>query len=160
MTVSRWNDPFRELMTLQDRMNRIFDDTLTRSGRREDDAFAGTWTPPVDIVETKDRLVLKAELPGFAEEEIQLRFDEGILCLEGERKFEKESEDEKYHCVERSYGRFSRSFRLPANVDGERISASFHNGLLVIDLPKREEARPKRIRIQAGGQGPEIPIKR
>src|SRR5512140_2800792 len=131
MAVIRWNDPFRELVTLQERMNRIFDDTLSRSsGHREEDAFAGTWTPPVDILETKDKLILRAELPGFVEDQIQLRFDDGVLTLEGERKFEKQSEDEKYHCVERSYGRFVRSFRLPANVAFEQITASFQNGLL------------------------------
>ena len=161
MAVIRWNDPFRELATLQDRMNRIFEDTLTRSsGRRDEDALSGSWTPPVDIVETKDRLVLKAELPGFTEEQIVVRFDDGILSIEGERKFEKESEDEKYHCVERSYGRFGRSFRLPANVDAERINASFQNGLLSIELPKKDEALPKRIRIQATATAPSIEIKK
>ena len=150
MTAVRRYDPFRELAGLQERMNRIFDDTLSSSSRREDEALAATWTPPVDILERKDRILLTAELPGFTEEQIHLRFEEGVLTLDGERRFEKEADDARYHCVERSYGRFSRSFRLPANVDGDSISATFVNGLLVIDLPKREEVLPKSIRIRTG----------
>lgn len=147
-------DPFRELVGLQERMNRIFDETLAGASRREDEALTTTWTPPVDILERKDRILLTAELPGFSEEQIRLRFEEGVLTLEGERRFQKEADDARYHCVERSYGRFSRSFRLPANVDEEAISATFVNGLLVIELPKREEAPPKSIRIRTGGTPP------
>lgn len=150
MTAVRRSDPFRELAGLQERMNRIFDDTLSGSSRREDEALAATWTPPVDILERRDRILLTAELPGFTEEQIHLRFEEGVLTLDGERRFEKEADDARYHCVERSYGRFSRSFRLPANVDGDSISATFVNGLLVIDLPKKEEVLPKSIRIRTG----------
>lgn len=150
MTAVRRTDPFRELAGLQERMNRIFDDTLSSSSRREDEALAATWTPPVDILERRDRILLTAELPGFTEEQIHLRFEEGVLTLDGERRFEKEADDARYHCVERSYGRFSRSFRLPANVDGDSISATFVNGLLVIDLPKKEEVLPKSIRIRTG----------
>ena len=151
MTAMRRHDPFRELAQLQDRMNRIFDDTFSAATRREDEALAATWTPPVDVLEKKDRIVLTAELPGFAEDQIQLRFEDGVLRLDGERRFERETDEARYHCVERSYGRFSRSFRLPANVDEEGISATFVNGLLVVELPKREEARPKSIRIRTGG---------
>ncbi len=147
MTAVRRYDPFRELATLRDRMDRIFEDTLS-GARREDDALAATWTPPVDVLEKRDRIVLTAELPGFTEDQIHLRFEDGVLTLDGERRFEKEADEARYHCVERSYGRFSRTFRLPANVDEERISASFANGLLVVELPKREEARTKSIRIR------------
>lgn len=158
MTAMRRHDPFRELAHLQERMNRIFDDTFSAATRREDEALAATWTPPVDVLEKKDRIVLTAELPGFTEEQIQLRFEDGVLTLDGERRFEKEGDDARYHCVERSYGRFSRSFRLPANVDEEGISATFVNGLLVVELPKREEVRPKSIRIRTGG-GAAIEVK-
>jgi HSP20 family protein len=152
MAVIRWNDPFRELAALQDRMNRAFESTLGRAGRSEEEQlFTGTWAPPVDIYETKDRMVLKAELPGFDEKQIQLRFEDGVLSIEGERKFEKEHADENYHRVERSYGKFVRSFSIPATVDNERISASFHNGVLTVELPKREETKPKQIKIQGGG---------
>ena len=154
MAAVRRYDPFRELASLQERMNRIFDDTLSGTSRRDDEALAPAWTPPVDVLEKKDRIVLTAELPGFTEDQIRLRFEDGVLTLDGERRFEKELDEARYHCVERSYGRFSRSFRLPANVDEESISATFVNGLLVVELPKREEARPKSIRIPAGGAKP------
>jgi HSP20 family protein len=131
-------------------MNRIFDDTISGATRREEDALAATWAPPVDILEKRDRIVLTAELPGFTEDQIRLLFEDGLLTLEGERRFEKEVDEARYHCVERSYGRFSRSFRIPANVDEERITAGFQNGLLVVELPKREEARPKSIPIRSG----------
>ena len=102
--------------------------------------------------------MLKAELPGFDENQIHLRFEDGILSLEGERKFEKENADENYHRVERSYGRFVRSFTIPSNVDNEKISASFHNGILTVELPKREETKPKQIKIQA--KAPAIEVKK
>ena len=101
-------------------------------------------------METKDKLVLTAELPGFTEEQIQINFEDGVLSIEGERRFEKESKDESYHRVERSYGKFLRSFSLPANVDSQKISAVFTNGLLTIELPKREETKPKSIKVQIG----------
>lgn len=146
MAIFRVSDPFRELATLQDRMNRIFHDTMARG--QDEEIFTGTWAPPVDIFETKDRIVLKAELPGFKEDQIQLRFDNGILTLEGERKFEKETGDENYHRVERSYGKFQRSFTLPTMIQNDKIEASFNNGVLTVSLPKREETKPKQIRIQ------------
>ena len=147
MATIRWNDPFRDLAALQERMNRVFEESL---GRRQDEELTtGTWAPPVDIYETKERVVLKAELPGFTEKQIQLRFENGILSLEGERKFEKEHGDENYHRVERSYGKFVRSFSLPTTVDHEKILAHFENGILTVELPKREETKPKAIKIQA-----------
>jgi HSP20 family protein len=154
MAAVRRHDPYRELASLQERMNRIFDDTFSSATRREEDALAATWAPPVDVLEKRDRIVLTAELPGLSAEQVQLRFEDGVLTLEGERRFEKDADDARYHCVERSYGRFSRAFRLPANVDEERISATFVDGLLVVELPKRDEARPKSIRNRTGGSGP------
>ena len=142
----RFTDPFRELAALQDRVNRAFDSTLTRN--RDEELFTGTWAPPVDIFETKEKTVLKAELPGFDENQISLKFEDGILTIEGERKFEKENGDENYHRVERSYGKFVRSFTIPTNVDHEKIAASFANGVLTVELPKREETKPKSIKIQ------------
>jgi HSP20 family protein len=154
MTAVRRTDPFRELAGLQERMNRIFDDTLGNASRREDEALSATWTPLVDVLEKTDRIVLTAELPGFTEDQIHLRFEDGVLTLDGERRFQKEADEARYHCVERSYGRFSRSFRLPANVDEEAISATFLNGLLVVELPKREEVAPKSIRIRTTAAPP------
>jgi HSP20 family protein len=158
MNIIRWNDPFRELATLQSRLNQAFDTTLSRPARNEEELLTGAWAPPVDILETKEKTVLKAELPGFDEDQIHLHFEDGILSLEGERKFEKENADENYHRVERSYGRFVRSFTIPSNVDNEKISAAFHNGILTVELPKREETKPKQIRIQA--KAPAIEVKK
>jgi len=149
MNLIRWNDPFRELAALQSRLNQAFDSTLARPARSEEELFTGTWAPPVDIMETKDKTILKAELPGFDESQIQIRFEDGVLSLEGERKFEKNDGDENYHRVERSYGRFVRSFTIPSNVDNEHISAAFDNGILTVELPKREETKPKAIKITA-----------
>lgn len=167
MAVIRWNDPFRELAALQERMNRAFDSTLSQSERSsQEELFTGSWVPPVDIYETKDRLVLKAELPGFDEKDIHLRFQEGVLTIEGERKFEKESGDENYHRVERSYGKFHRSFSIPTNVDTEKIAAHFQNGILTVELPKREETKPKQIKIggsaaaSAGAPAPPIEVQK
>ena len=148
MPLIRWNDPFRDLATLQDRLNRAFDSTLATRGR-EEDLFTGTWAPPVDIFETKEKTVLKAELPGFDESQIHLKFEDGILSVEGERTFEKKNGDENYHRVERSYGKFVRSFTIPTNVDHDKITASMQNGILTVELPKREETKPKSIKIQA-----------
>jgi HSP20 family protein len=147
MNIIRWNDPLRDLAHLQERLNRAFESTLAPRGR-EEDLFTGTWAPPVDIYETKDKTILKAELPGFDESEIQLRFQDGTLSLEGERKFEKDEKNENYHRVERAYGRFVRTFTIPVNVDHEKIAATMQNGVLTVELPKREETKPKAIRIQ------------
>jgi HSP20 family protein len=151
-------DPFRELAALRERLDRAFDESLTRSPRGNEEIFTGTWVPPVDIYETTDKLVLKAELPGFREDQIHLRFDDGVLTLEGERKFEKETGDETYHRVERSYGNFQRAFTLPATVAADRIAASFDNGILTVELPKREETKPKQIKIGASGKSPAIDV--
>jgi HSP20 family protein len=159
MAVIRWNDPFRDLAALQDRMNRMFEGTVART-RNEEELFTGTWAPPVDIYETKDKITLKAELPGFEEKQINLRFEDGVLTLEGERKFEKETGDENYHRVERSYGKFVRSFAIPAGIEGDRIAASFSNGVLTVELPKREETKPKQIRIEAGAPKPALEVKK
>ena len=159
MNLIRWNDhPFRELASLQNRLNQAFDTTLSRSARNEEELITGTWAPPVDILETKEKTVLKAELPGFEESQIHLNFEDGILSLEGERTFEKENGDATYHRVERSYGKFVRSFTIPSNVDNEKISAAFQNGILTVELPKREETKPKQIKIQA--KSPAIDIKK
>ena len=143
MTVYRFSgDPFRELADLQERLRRAF-------GENEE-LYTGAWVPPVDIYETKDKLVLKAELPGFREDQIRLRFDDGVLTLDGERKLEKETGDETYHRVERSYGNFQRAFTLPASIAADGISASFENGILTVELPKRNETKPKQIKIEGG----------
>jgi len=151
MNLVTW-DPYRELSSLQDRVNRIFGGAQTRR-ERDEEMSLGAWIPPVDIVEEKDRILLTAELPGFKENDIQVQMEGSVLALRGERKSETEREGRTFHRMERSYGQFVRSFTLPNNVDRERIKASFANGLLEIELPKREEARPRQIQI-TGGNGP------
>jgi HSP20 family protein len=145
-------DPYREFAMLQDRLSRSFGSTFGR-GDREDESLAA-WAPPVDIAEEKDRILITAELPGFKPDEISIQTENGMLTLSGERRFEKETSDKAFHRVERSYGRFVRSFSLPNNVDREKIEARFVDGLLQIELSKREDAKPKTIKI-AGGTSPE-----
>src|ERR1700693_3685097 len=144
-------DPYREVGSLQDRFNRIFGSALPRRDRDEEMSL-GAWIPPVDIVEEKDRIRMTAELPGFKENEIEIQMEGGVLTFRGERRSESEKEGRTYHRMERSYGQFIRSFTLPNNVDRERIKASFENGLLQIEMPKREEAKPRQIKI-TGGNG-------
>ena len=145
MAVVRW-DPFRDLNLLQDRMNRLFDDA-GRGWRADEPAATTTWSPAVDIFETEGEIVVKAELPGMERKDITLHLENNVLSLRGERKFEKETKDENYHRIERSYGAFSRSFSIPATVDEENIRAEYKDGVLNIVLPKKEQARPKQIKI-------------
>lgn len=150
--LTRWNDPFRDMTQFQRQMNRFFDQVFggpALPGTPES-AFGGALGPPVDIKETADKLVFHADLPGFAAEDITLRVENGVLTLEGERKFEDEKNEKSYHRVERSYGRFVRSFSLPGNVDTEKIAAQMTDGVLTVELPKKEEAKPKSIPIGVG----------
>ena len=147
MAVVRW-DPFRDLNLLQDRMNRLFDDA-GRGWGADEPAATTTWSPAVDIFETEGEIIVKAELPGMERKDISLHLENNVLSLRGERKFEKETKDENYHRIERSYGAFSRSFSIPATVDDEKIRAEYKDGVLNIVLPKKEQARPKQITIAA-----------
>lgn len=146
MAITRWQ-PFRELSFFQERMNRLFDDFL--GDRGELDASAAGWAPAVDIYEDKDKLILKADLPGINEKDISLDVDGNRLTLKGERRMEKETKEENYHRVERAYGQFVRSFTLPNTVDVDNIKATFNNGVLEVALPKKEEVKPKQISISA-----------
>ena len=139
-------DPYREL----DRFNRALGSAFAFTRQDREDESLAAWVPPVDIHEEKERLVITAELPGFKENEISITTENGMLTISGERKFEKEENGKNYHRVERSYGRFARSFSLPNNVDREKIQARFENGLLSVDLPKREDAKPRTIKITEG----------
>ncbi len=152
MAIVRW-EPFRDLVTVQERMNRIFDEAfrgVSRHGEEDDWALGGTWAPPVDIYEQDGNLVLKAELPGIDPKDVDVRVENNVLTLTGERKFENEVNRDQYHRVERAYGRFSRSFTLPNVVDTASIKAEFKEGLLRVVMPKREEAKPKQISIAVG----------
>jgi len=145
VSISRW-DPFRDLGVLQDRMNRLFDDA-GRGWRKDEPAATTTWSPSVDIFETETEIVVKAELPGIERKDISLNLEKNVLTLRGERRFEKETKEENYHRIERAYGGFSRSFSIPATVDEEKIRADYRDGILKIALPKKEQAKPKQIRI-------------
>ena len=151
MAIVRW-DPFRDLVGLQDRMNRMFDESfrgISRPGG-EDWALGGSWAPAVDIYEHEGNIVLKAELPGVDPKDVDVRVENNVLTLRGERKVDNEVKQENYHRVERAYGSFTRSFTLPSVVDLEKIKADYKDGVLKVTLPKREEAKPKQINIQIG----------
>ena len=145
MPVMRW-DPFRDLNILQERMNRLFEDA-GRGWRSDEPVSTTTWSPAVDIFETEGEIVVKAELPGMGRKDITLNLENNVLTLRGERRFEKETKEENYHRIERSYGGFSRSFSIPSMVDEEKIRADYKDGVLSIVLPKKEQAKPKQIRI-------------
>jgi HSP20 family protein len=145
MTLVRW-DPFRDVVSLQERMSRAFNDLYGHSGSED---LSGRWTPAVDIYESPEALVLKAELPDVKREDIHITVENGLLTLSGERKADSDVRQEQYHRVERAYGAFSRSFTLPSTVDGTNAAADYKNGVLTIRLPRREDAKPKRIDIQA-----------
>ncbi|MBI2081046.1 MAG: Hsp20/alpha crystallin family protein [candidate division NC10 bacterium] len=146
MAIVRW-DPFRDLMSIQERMNRLFDQTLARTRGEDEGIAASAWMPAVDIYETPDRVVMKAELPGLTREDVEINVRDNTLSLRGERKFEKEVKEENYLRIERAYGSFQRSFSLPATIQQEKIKAIFKDGVLEVTLPKAEEARPKQIKI-------------
>jgi HSP20 family protein len=150
MAIVRW-EPFRDLVSIQDRMNRVFDEAFRGFGRptgEEDWALGGTWAPLVDIYEQEGNIVLKAELPGIDPKDVEVRLENNVLTLKGERKFDSEVKREHYHRVERAYGTFTRSFTLPNLVDTEKIKAEYKDGVLRVMLPQREEAKPKQISIQ------------
>lgn len=146
-------DPYRDFRSLQDRLGRVLGSTAAARDR-EEELSLGAWLPPVDIAEDKDKIVLTAELPGFKEDQVQIQMEGNVLTIRGERKFKekREGNGRNYHRVERAYGQFVRSFTLPSNVDRENIRAKFSNGLLEIELPKKEEAKPRQIRISASEQ--------
>ena len=141
MAIIRW-EPARELASMEiDRLNRMFSDFY-------EETFSRAWVPPVDIYETdRHEVVLKAELPDMRREDINVTFENGVLTLKGERKFEQEVKKENFQRIERRHGSFSRSFTLPNTVDAGKISASYKDGVLTIRLPQREEARPKQIAV-------------
>jgi len=146
MSITRW-DPFRDLMTIQERMNRLFQDTLSRQ-RGQEELESGQWGPAVDIYETGDRIVLRADLPGVEQGEIEIRVDDNTLVLKGERKPPADMKPENIHRAERPHGPFLRSFSLPQNVDQAAIRATHKNGVLELTLPKRQEAKAKAIRVE------------
>ncbi|OLE55356.1 MAG: hypothetical protein AUG51_03520 [Acidobacteria bacterium 13_1_20CM_3_53_8] len=149
MAIVRY-DPFRDLRTLQDEVNRLFSSNLSRTF--DDEGIArGAWMPSVDIYENKDQIVLEAELPGMNREDFDLSIENNVITLRGERRFEKKDDSDNYHRVERSYGSFTRSFTLPQTVSAEDANAEYRNGVLRVTLPKREEVKARRIEIAGEG---------
>jgi len=138
-------------LTLQDEVNRLFEDNFTRE--RYGHADLATWAPPVDIYETENELVVKAELPDFQDKDIDVRITNNTLTIRGERKFEKDVKEENYLRIERAYGSFMRSFSLPNTVSSENIRADYRNGVLTLHLAKREESKPKQIKISVSTNG-------
>jgi HSP20 family protein len=156
MAIVRWN-PQRDLMQMREEMDRMFNQFLRRGEGEEATLAQGLWAPPVDIYETDDAFMLKAELPGFSKEDVNLEIHENRLIIRGERKRETEAKEDQYHRLERAYGRFERAFWLPTTVDAEHIQATFNNGVLELRLPKSPAAKPKQIPIteaeEATGNG-------
>ena len=147
MALVRW-EPMRELNTLQSEMNRLFNTFFDEGGDKG--AAPRRWAPAVDLIEREDSLVLKADLPGLSEDDVQVEVRDGVLTISGERKAEHEDKQNGYYRVERSFGRFSRSLQLPEGVDADRIGASFENGVLQVTIPKPEQRQPRRIEIGTG----------
>ena len=148
-TITRRDQP--RGLTLQDEVNRLFEDNFTRE--RSGHADLATWAPPVDIYETENELVVKAELPDFQDKDIDVRITNNTLTIRGERKFEKDLKEENYHRIERAYGSFVRSFSLPNTVSAENIRADYRNGVLTLHMAKREESKPKQIKISVSTNG-------
>jgi len=152
MSIVRY-DPFRDLRTLQEEVNRLFTGNVARAF--DDEGIArGSWNPNVDIYENKDQIVLEAELPGMSREDFDLSVENNIITLRGERHFEKKDDTDNYHRVERAYGSFTRSFTLPNTVSGEGAIADYRNGVLRVVLPKKEETKARRIEIKGEGSEP------
>ena len=150
-TITR-RDPPRGLLSLQDQVNRLFEDnffTRDRSGQ----ADLAAWAPPVDIYETENELVVKADLPDLRGEDIDVRIENNMLTIRGERKFEKDAKEDEYLRVERAYGPFMRSFSLPNTVSSESVQAEYRNGVLTLHMAKREESKPKQIKISVSASG-------
>ncbi len=145
MTIVRW-DPFRNVSTLQDRINRMFDEAFTRK-EFNDDATMGAWRPDVDIYDTDNALIVKAELAGVPKENVTVDVKDNILTIKGERSVDKEVKEENYYRRERSFGSFQRSFTLPAAINPDNIKATYKDGILEIEIPKPEEKKPKQVTI-------------
>ncbi len=145
-TLSRF-EPFRGASSLQDQINRLFNDVFERPS---DESNLTSWAPAVDIFETEHELVVKADLPDIDPKDLDIRVENNILSIRGERKFESKVSQDKYLRVERAYGSFSRSFSLANTVNSEAIKADYQNGVLTLTVPKREEAKPKQIKVNVG----------
>jgi HSP20 family protein len=157
MALVRW-DTSRELDTLQGEMNRLFSsffDTPTTRGGGNGNGTRRRWVPAMDLVETKDAFVLKADLPGMSEGDVNVELENDVLTIAGERKTEHEERHEGYYRLERATGAFSRSLSLPEGIDPEAVNATFDGGVLTVRIPKPAQAKPRKVRIGVGGGQPQ-----
>ncbi|HEY1985935.1 MAG TPA: Hsp20/alpha crystallin family protein [Terracidiphilus sp.] len=146
MAINRW-DPFREVQTLQNRVNSLF----REMNEGDSPLTTASFVPAVDVYEDSKKVVLKLEVPGIEEKDLDVRVENNTLTVKGERKFEKDEKEENFHRIERRYGSFYRAFTLPSTVDTEHIGASYTAGILRLELNKKAEAQPKQIKISVGG---------
>jgi HSP20 family protein len=144
-TIARYYPATPDFRSLQSHFSRLFE-PFVRPTADDEDLVSGSWLPPVDVAETQDKILVRAELPGVKQDQIQIEFENGVLTIRGDRALQKQ-DGVTWHRVERTYGSFSRSFTLPRTVDAEKISAAYRDGVLEIEVPKKEEAKPKQIRI-------------
>jgi HSP20 family protein len=151
MSIVRW-EPFRELSTLQSEMNRLFNTVFDTPGTGGDGGTLRRWMPAMDLVETDEHFVLRADLPGMSEDDVKIELEENTLTVSGERKAEHETKNEGYYRVERAFGSFSRSLSLPQGINPEGVTAQFDRGVLEIRVPKPEQRKPRRIEIAGAGQ--------
>jgi HSP20 family protein len=145
--MNRWEQPSRGATTLQDQINRMFSEGVGHAG---EESNLTPWAPAVDIYETENELVIKADLPDVNPQNLDIRVENNILTIRGERKFESKVNEDSYLRIERAYGSFSRSFSLANSVKSDAIKADYQNGVLTLSLPKREEAKPKQIKVTVG----------
>ncbi len=141
-------DPFKELENLQREMNRLFDFSFGRGIREEAPLLGTSWAPAVDVYDSKDAILVKADLPGLSKDEIDVSVQDDTLVIKGEKKKDAEVKEDDYYRVERYYGSFYRALPLPAEVDADKVEATYEDGVLTLNLPKKEEAKPKQIRIE------------
>jgi HSP20 family protein len=153
MAITRW-DTYRDVLALQNRMNSLFQD-FSRSGNGESELATAGFVPPVDIFEDENKLVLKIEIPGIRQEDIDVRLENNTLTVKGERSFQSEGKEENFHRVERRYGSFYRAFTLPNTIDQNTIKADYEAGVLKVELHKRAETKPRQVKINVGSSKPE-----
>lgn len=147
MSLMRW-DPFRELEEMSERLNRLIRKPFGRLEGQEEALTVADWVPVVDIEESEKEYLVKAELPGVDRADVKVEIEDGVLSIQGERRQEKEEKGRKFHRIERSYGKFVRSFTMPADVDEKKVLANFKEGVLYVHVPKTEAAKPKAVEVK------------
>jgi len=156
MPIVRW-DPFRDVFALQNRVNSLFHE-FNRGQNDSEPASTAAFVPAVDIYEDEHKIVLKLEVPGLKQEDLDIRIENNTLTVRGERKFDKEEKEENFHRIERRYGSFFRSFTVPNTLNTDNVKADYDAGVLRIELEKRAEAKPKQIKVQIGGANASKPV--